>query len=86
MRLRPLIPILEGADGTPDGQPAQDVVGRHDQALGVMAATGRLQATLRIEYLPHGRSGRQSVGRPIEREDRQAAPLILLARRKYLIC
>jgi len=85
LRLCTLIPILEGADGTPDGQPAQDVVGRPDQALGRMAATGRHQATLRIDCLPHGLSGRQSVGRPIESEDRQAALLRLLTRRKYLL-
>jgi hypothetical protein len=50
-----------------------------------MATTGRRQTTLRIERLPHGRSGRQSVGRPIERENRQAAPLIFLAWRKYFV-
>jgi len=85
LRLRTLIPILEGADSTPNWQPAQDIVGCHAQALGIMAATGRRQATLRIERLPHGCSGWQGVGRPIESEDRQAAPLILLARRQYLI-
>ena len=85
MGLRPFIPGLEGADGPSDGQPAQDIVGRHDHALRVMAAPGRRQATLRIERLPHGRRGRQGIDRPIEREDRQAAPLILRTRRKHLV-
>ena len=85
LRLRTLIPILEGADGAPDGQAAQDIVDGHDQALGIMTAAGRRQATVGIERLPHGLSGRQGVGGPIEREDGQAMPLILLARRKDLI-
>ena len=40
LRLLTLITVLEGADGAPDRQAAEDIVGRRDQALGVMAAAG----------------------------------------------
>ena len=86
LRLHALIPVLEGADGTSDRQAAQDIVDRHDQTLRVMPTARRCQATVGIECLPHGHSGRQGVGGPIEGEDRQAVPLILLARRKDLVC
>ena len=85
MRLHTLIPVLERADGAPDRQAAQDIVDRHDQALGVMPPAGRRQAAVGIERLPDGLSGRQGVGGPIECEDGQAMPLILLTRRKHLV-
>src|SRR5262249_16034252 len=55
------------------------------EALRVMASSGILQAALGIERLPHGLSRRQVVFGPIEGEDRQAFPQILLAGRKHLI-
>src|SRR5262249_58921802 len=55
------------------------------EALRVMASSGILQAALGIERLPHGLSRRQVVFGPIEGEDRQALPQILLAGRKHLI-
>ena len=85
MRLHPFIPVLERADGAPDRQAAQDIVDRHDQTWGIMPTAGRRQAAVGIERLPDGLGGRQSVGGPIEREDGQAAPLILFARRKHLV-
>ena len=85
LRLLTLITVLERADGASDWQAAEDIVGRRDQALRVMATSGILQATVGIERLPHGLGRRQVVFGPIEGEDRQALPQILLAGRKHLI-
>jgi hypothetical protein len=50
-----------------------------------MASSGILQAALGIERLPYGLGRWQVVFRPIEGEDRQTLPQILLAGRKHLI-
>ena len=84
LRLHALIPVLERADGAPDRQAAHDIVDRPDLTLGIMTTAGRRQAAVGIKRLPDGLGGRQGVGGPIEREDGQAAPLILLAWRTRL--
>ena len=85
LRLFTLITVLECTDGASDRQAAEDIVGRRDQALRVMASAGILQAALGIESLPDGLGRRQAVFGPIEGEDRQAVPQILLSRRKHLV-
>ena len=52
LRLLTLITVLERADGASDRQAAEDIVGRCDQALRVMTATGIRHAALGIERLP----------------------------------
>jgi hypothetical protein len=85
VRLLTLITVLERTNGASDRQAAEDIVGRGDQALRVMASTRILQTALGIERLPDGLGRRQVVFGPIEGEDRQAVPQILLPGRKYLI-
>jgi hypothetical protein len=80
-----LIAVLEGPDGAAHWQATKDIVDGDHQTLRVVAAARILQAAVGIEGLTHGRGGRQVVFGPIEGEDGQAVPEILLSRRKDLI-